>query len=60
MDKKNENLSNIGIIMVCLGGLFLILDLKPEGWEFEISILTAMIAVAGFVLILYANKKTKA
>lgn len=60
MNKKNKNLRKIGTTMVCLGGLLLIIDLKPKGWEFEISILTALIAVAGFILILYANKKTKA
>lgn len=60
MDKKNKSLRNIGTTMVCLGGLFLILDLKPKGWEFEMSTLTAILAIGGFILILYANKKLKA
>ena len=57
MKKKNKNLQNIGIAMVSFGGLLFILNLKPKGWELEMSILTAIIAVAGFALVLWTKKK---
>lgn len=59
MNKKNQNLRNIGTAISCLSGLLLILDVKPEGWESEMSILTAIIAITGLVIIFKAIRKPK-
>ena len=51
MDKKNLNLLTIGIVISCLGGLFIILN--------KMAIMAAVLAVAGLILILMSLKKSK-
>ena len=63
MENKKKLFWNIGLVLVCLGallGILDLLDLEPEGWEWEMAILTAVIALAGLILVVWAKKKQKA
>ncbi len=60
MKNKKNIFWNIGLVLICLSPLLGILDflgLEPEGWEWEITILTIVAALAGIILVVWAKKK---
>jgi len=59
MTKQQENLRNTGIALSTLAGGIIIVEPGPESWDMARSILAAVLAIAGLVLIVRASKKQK-
>jgi hypothetical protein len=60
MKNKKKIFWNIGLILICLSpplGILDFLGMEPEGWEWEITILTVVTALTGLVLVVWARKK---
>ncbi len=60
MEGKYKRLENIGSLISSLGGLILVLNLtllEDNAWDLELSILAAVLAVAGLFIILWAKRK---
>lgn len=59
MSKKTANLKNIGILLSSLGGLLVILNTSDSDYSLPLSILAAVLAIAGLVLIVRADRQEK-